>query len=53
MRNKNQTGGNESDAIKGQMSLFEWASEDCPKEFDLSKYMNPPVYEEEGKEHEA
>ena len=34
--------------MKGQITLFDWDYEDCPKDFDLSQFMNPPEGEEEG-----
>ena len=35
--------------MKGQITLFDWDYEDCPKDFDLSQFMNPPEWgEEEG-----
>lgn len=34
--------------MRGQITLFDWDYEDCPKDFDLSQYMNPPEGEEGG-----
>lgn len=34
--------------MRGQITLFDWDYEDCPKDFDLSQFMNPPEGEEGG-----